>query len=270
MKNRRVPLPKPDPGAQFKPGDFDGILAHLPGTCILIGGQAVALWAEKYAIKTPKGDLVDAASKDIDFWGKHADLFRIAEQLKKTPYLPDKREMTFLVGVIEVDAAGKNTALELLHRVPGLDTDEPDSVAVPVAMTKSGKEALVLTPVSLVLTKLYNLRHFSQEDRHDLLHLQISLEASRAFISEVVSKDPKLALWNCKRLIRAHREESNQRLERQHGFQLLSGIPIESIGAATQDQTIPAEGRAKLQRLLEQQWPRVSGAPGDTTSDDIS
>ena len=33
---------------------------------------------------------------------------------------------------------------------------------------------------------------------------------------------------------------------------------------------VQAEGRAKLQRFLEQQWPRVSGAPGDTTSDDIS
>ena len=96
--------------------------------------------------------------------------------------------MTFLVSAIEVNAAVERTALELLNRVPGLDTDEPDAVAVPEVMTKRGKEALVLTPVSFVLTELYNLRHFSQEDRHDLPHLQISLRTSRCFIAEVVSK----------------------------------------------------------------------------------
>ena len=74
MKIRRVPLPKPDPGARFKPGDFDDILEQLPATCILIGGQAVAWWAEKYSVKTHGGDLVDDTSKDIDFWGRHEDL----------------------------------------------------------------------------------------------------------------------------------------------------------------------------------------------------
>ena len=270
MRIRRVPLPKPDPGARFKPGDFDEVLEHLPSTCILIGGQAVAWWAEKYSVKTRGGDLVDDTSKDIDFWGRHEDLFRIANKLKRTPYLPDKREMTFLVGAIEVNAAGKKTALELLHRVPGLDSDEPNAVALPEALTKSGKVVLVLTPVSLVLSKLYNLRHFSQEDRHDLMHLKTSVSASRAFISEIVSRDPKFALWNCKRLIRAQQEARNQRLERQHGFRLLSGIPIESIRAASQGQAVPPERRLKLQGFLEQQWPRVSGEPGDKLSDEIS
>ncbi len=73
MKNRRVPLPKPDPGARFKPGDFDDVLEHLPATCILIGGQAVAWWAEKYSVKTDGGNLVDNTSKDIEFWGRHEE-----------------------------------------------------------------------------------------------------------------------------------------------------------------------------------------------------
>ncbi len=262
MKNKFIPLlPKPESGAKFKPGDFEEILQNVPAKCVLIGGQAVAWWAEKYAITTPEGNFVDATSKDIDFWGKHADLFRFANSLKKTPYLPNKREMTFLIGAIEVNAAGKKTALELLHRVPGLDTQDSEAVAVPEAMTRGGKEALILTPVSLVLTKLYNLRHFSQEDRHDLLHLQISLMTSRAFISEVVLRDARFALWNCNRLIHAQREARNQRLERQHGLQILSGIPIESIRAASQQRSQPMESREKLQRFLDSQWPRVSGNP---------
>jgi hypothetical protein len=102
------------------------------------------------------------------------------------------------------------------------------------------------------------------------MHLKTSLSTSRAFISEIVPRDPKLALWNCKRLIRARQEARNQRLESQHGFRLLSGIPVESIRAASQDQAVPPESRLKLQGFLEQQWPRVSGEPGDKLSEEIS
>ena len=258
---RNIPLPKPEPGAKFKPGDFEEILRNIPSTCVLIGGQAVAWWAEKYTITTPEGERVDATSQDIDFWGKHEDLARIAKWLRSTPYIPNKREMTLFVGAIPVVAAGKKTALELLRRVPGLDTQNPEAAAVPEAVTKDGKEVLILTPVSLVLSKLYNLRRFSQKERHDLLHLQICLRASCVFISEVVSRDARFALWNCNRLIRAQRELRNQRLERRHGFQILSGIPINSLRAAVRQQSQPEESREKLQRFLDGQWPRVSGRP---------
>lgn len=267
MKIRRVPLPKPDPGAQFRPEDFNDLLEHLPATCILIGGQAIAWWAEKYSVKTQGGTLLNPTSKDIDFWGTNEDLVHIASHLKKTPNRPDKREMTTFIGAIEVNASGKKTALELLRRVPGLDSDDPNVVALPEAITKSGKMILVLTPVSLVLSKLYNLRHFPQEGRHDLMHLQTSLIASRYFISEIVSREPRLALWNCKRIIRAHQEKPNQRLERQQGFHLLSGIPIENIRTASQDKATAPENRLKLQGFLERQWPRVSGEAKDSPDD---
>jgi len=261
MARRLFPLPKPDPEAKFKPGDFEELLRNIPGRCVLIGGQAVAWWAEKYAITTPEGERVDAASKDIDLWGKHGDLACIAKWLNRTPYLPNQREMTVFVGAIAVIAAGKKTSLEMLRRVPGLDTQDPEAAAVPEAVTKDGKEALILTPVSLVLSKLYNLRRFPQEDRHDLLHLRISLKASCAFISAVVSRDARFALWNCNRLIRAQGEPRNRRLERRHGFQILSGIPIDKLRAATRQPSQPAESREKLQRFLDCQWPRVSGQP---------
>jgi len=38
--------PKISPDAQFTPWDFADIIAHLPDDCSLVGGQAVAWWAE--------------------------------------------------------------------------------------------------------------------------------------------------------------------------------------------------------------------------------
>lgn len=146
MKIKFVPVPKPEPGTKLKPRDFDTLLGKIPATCVLIGGQAVAWWAERYSIRTTSGQLVDVNSKDIDFWGKRADLIRIAELLDRRPALPGKHELTGLVGALEILVSGRRTVLELLHRVPGLDVNNPNAVAVPQAITKTGAETLIKTP----------------------------------------------------------------------------------------------------------------------------
>jgi hypothetical protein len=177
--------------------------------------------------------------------------------LRTIPYVPDKREMTCFLGAMQINAAGKKTALELLSRVPGLDSKNPESVAVPEVLTKTGKEVLVLTPVSLVVVKLYNLRRFDQKDRQDLLHLQISLQSSRYFISEVIPRDARFGLWNCHRLIDAQHSKANRRLEREHHFKILSAIPIESIQAAANDSRQTPDDRVRFEKFLTLEWPRI-------------
>lgn len=259
MTYKKLPLPEPDPQAKFKPGDFDVVLQNIPPHCVLIGGQAVAWWAERYSIKNPAGDRVEATSKDIDFWGSRDDLFQIATRLNKAPVFPDPREMTLLIGAIEVSVAGKKTVLEMLRRVPGLDVEDPNAVALPEAIASTGSETLILTPVSLVLTKLHGLRRFPQNDRQDLLHLQISLAACQEFLSEVVLRDTSYTLWNCNRLIRASQESRNQRLERKYLFRILSAIPIANMRAAAERASLPGQDRERLQRFLKLQWPRITG-----------
>jgi len=147
--------------------------------------------------------------------------------------------MTAFVGSLEISVCGKKTVLELLHRVPGLDVSNPKAVAVPEAVTTAGAETLILTPVSLVLTKLYNLRQIPQDKRQDLFHLKISLNACRGFVSEALLQAAKFALWNCNRLIQAHGQPRNQRLEKEHGFKVCGE-------RANSDFLTASRGQAKL------------------------
>ena len=260
MKIRRVPLPEVDKSGRLKPKDFSEILRAVPYECVLIGGQAVVWWAERYGIKMEvRGKEQDITSRDIDFWGSSADLIATARALNAVPAFPDRRELTAMVGAIGLSVAGKRTALEMVHAVPGIDSNDPFAVAMEESL--DDRKLLVMSPVSLVLAKLHALRHFNQTDRRDLFHLQVSLRTSELFIAESLAKDLRFALWNCNRLINAHRQKPNQRLEQEHAFQILSAIPINSVQTAARDTTGPAEARRKLENFLTIQWPRVKRGP---------
>jgi hypothetical protein len=262
MKIRAGNIPIPDESAALKPVDFTDVLLVIPEECVLIGGQAVAWWAERYGIKAEvKGQPQEITSRDIDFWGTADDLRAIASRLKNVPVYPHRYEMTLLVGAIALEAGGKKTSLEVLHAVPGLDSPYPQTTAVPeevVAKTGRGK-LLVLSPVSLALTKLHALRHFPQDNRQDLLHLLVCLKASRMFIEEILKQDTRLALWNCNRLIDVQRQKPIQKLEQKYRFKILEAVPINSIRSESEDKH--KEGCERLQKFLQVQWPRV--APSD-------
>jgi len=259
MRIKADALPVIDKNARLKPSDFSAILQAVPADCVLIGGQAVAWWAERYGIKAVvEGKEQDVTSHDIDFWGTREDLFQIASHLKRRPALPNRYEMTLLVGTIQLEIGGQKTALEILHAVPGLDSANPRRTAVPEEVQAAGgrRKLLVMSPVSLVLAKLHALRHFPQEDRQDLIHLQVSLKASKAFITEVLKQSARLALWNCNRLIEAYCQKPNQKLEQKHGFQILSAVPLESLQRGVQEGGL--EDREKLQKFLSIQWPKIA------------
>ena len=88
---------------------------------LLIGGQAVNYWAERYlAVEPQLESLRPFTSEDIDFKGGSADVQRIARQLELTPGYPAKVEMTALAGVIPLQIGGLKSNIEVVRRIPGV------------------------------------------------------------------------------------------------------------------------------------------------------
>jgi hypothetical protein len=80
--------------------------------------------------------------------------------------------------------------VEFINTVPGLDTFNPEKATLR-QFFKTGawqKELLILSPVSLVLAKLYALRAFDQADRQDELHLKVSLVTARHFLIQLLQE----------------------------------------------------------------------------------
>lgn len=256
MRARRLKpaLPALEKGLKFTPNDFRLVLANIPEDCPLVGGQAVAWWANRYNIR-PGGR--EVTSRDIDFWGSREDLTLLASRLKRPAIFPNAYEMTVWVGAVELSINGKKSLAEIIHTVPGLDTNEPEQASVLEQF--EGRKLYVLSPVSLVLAKLHALRHFDQADRQDEEHLRVCLESCRHYLGELLAgSHVRVALREVERLITAQGMKAFQKLEKARGFKVLSAIPIERFQRAAKEAALSAAERERLQNFLRKRWPSVS------------
>lgn len=214
----------------------------------------MSYWASRYQL-TPVSEPV--TSKDIDFWGSREDLNSLARRLNRAPILPHPYELTVWVGAVTIELPAGTSLIEMLHTIPGLDSNDPEDTDVQV--TIAGERLNVLSPVSLVLAKLHSLRHFQQSERNDLAHLILCLRASAHYIGELLSANARLAMDECERLLHSHSLKPFRRLQREQGFDLLDAIPLAEIRRMAAEAPDPDVQR-KLSSFLEKRWPRVRGA----------
>lgn len=149
---------------------------------VLIGGQAVNYWAERY-FQTEPGlqALQPFTSEDIDFKGGKQDVKRIAEQLRLTEVYPSKVAMTALAGSVPFQIGDLKSNIEIVRSVPGI-SGSIDALAIEAEL--SGKIIRVLDPISLLACKLDLLATVPQENRRDLEHIRILIPCVRAFLRE--------------------------------------------------------------------------------------
>jgi len=153
---------------------------------ILIGGQAVNYWAERYlSSESELESLQPFTSQDIDFKGGTEDVRRIAGQLALTPGFPPKVAMTALAGVIPLQIGGLKSNIEIVRRLPGT-SGSVDNMAVQAEW--NGKTIRVLDPISLLACKLELAATVPQENRRDVAHLKILVPCVRAFLNEFLQR----------------------------------------------------------------------------------
>lgn len=213
---------------------------------VLIGGQAVNYWAERYSSVEPQLEkLRPFTSQDIDFKGNRADVERIARLLGLNPSYPSKVEMTALSGFISFQIGDLKTAIEVVRRIPGISV-----IATPAIQAEwEGKTIRVLDPISLLACKLELAATVSQERRQDVNHLKILLPCVRAFLGELLqhveinlpAKDWTKVANQVLRLTTNHRA---RRIASKHQIHWSEILPLNAIADSQNE---------KIQRFREQQ-----------------
>jgi len=215
---------------------------------LLIGGQAVNYWAERYLVSEPQlATLRPFTSADIDFKGNTDDVRRIAQQLALKPGYPPKVAMTALAGVIPLLIGGQPSNIEVVRRVPGVSSTV-DDLAIE---TQLGANIIrVLDPVSLLASKLELVATVPQAGRNDVPHLRILVPCVRAFLAELLQQvesgeiPARSWLFTANHALKLTGDQRAEKIGNRHQINWREILPLAAIAKSREQ---------KIMRFREQQ-----------------
>lgn len=190
----------------FAPEDLIAVFSSLQAAgwdAVLIGGQAVNLWARHYEEDLPGWlELRPYTSRDLDYHGGLADARLAMKVLRARGRLNSASEPSPNAGVLTVRLSdGRELVVDILTGVFGVSATEVERTAVELSGTRSlsGLTLRVIHPLLLLEAKAAALRGLSQAGRQDEKHLKILVLVLGKWLREQLNR-PRPALRAVERL----------------------------------------------------------------------
>ena len=150
-------MTKPTPEVALTPEEVREILAHCGPNALLVGGQALALWAAVYDV-TPPPVLAAAISSDADFIGNVQLARKLGHALKLWDFWqPAPDDATTQTAKLTRTVADGIKQIDFLDGIAGLDTHAVQRRAATITLA-SGADLRVLHPLDVLESRLQNLR----------------------------------------------------------------------------------------------------------------
>lgn len=180
---------RPPEASPRPPGDFAETL-DTPEPLLLVGGQAVNLWALYYEDRTKA--LAPFVSRDVDVLGDRETLAQIAQVIGCRPQFFPLKPPSNEVGVVFARTrTGETMMIEVLRSVYGVTNEELRESVFEMALGANSVRVLVPGPISLLKAKIANTADLPQTGRQDARHVAILLELMPAFLSDLAASISK-------------------------------------------------------------------------------
>ncbi len=139
---------------------------------LLVGGQAINLWAIYYQERTV--GLTPFVSRDADVLGDRETLKTLGKLAGTKPQFFPLRPPSNEVGVvITKDGSGQPLLIEVLRSVHGVTNEELSAPVYTMAIGEGGVQVQVPGPIALLKAKIANLADLPQAGRQDSRHVLI-------------------------------------------------------------------------------------------------
>lgn len=174
-------MPLPSEATPRPPDDFARLLATKEPV-LLVGGQAVNLWALYYEART--AELAPFVSRDVDVLGDRATLEELGKVAGAKPQIFPLRPPTNEVGVvIAKDARDQPILIEVLRYVHGITNDELRDPLYTMALGETSVR--VPGPIALLKAKISNVAEIAQTGRQDARHVVILARLMPAYLLDL-------------------------------------------------------------------------------------
>jgi hypothetical protein len=224
----------------FSLADADTLLeliySNASGRIIVVAGQAVNFWADRYSVNEPAlADLRPFTSRDLDLLGSIADAQRLAEETHATLEEPRKRKSgaSPVIANVSVPTGGVIRSVQFLKEVRGVSKSEIIKNAIPV--TRGEVVVCFSDPITTLEAKLHNLVELPQEERADAKHVEILRLCIPQFLdAELLAADDtdaaaKDALRSIQRILKLSKSSIARLIPVENQFDWKSLIPMERL-----------------------------------------
>jgi hypothetical protein len=216
--------------APLTPGDVQKILSICSPRGLLVGGQALAFWADHLQVERPV-NLVSGVTADADFIGDSGLAKDLARRLGWQIWIPALDDSTPQTGkVTHRTKSGEVKQVDFLSGVVGLTTKDLVRRAIEMEIPDIGR-LRVIHPVDVLDSRIQNL-HLLPEKRTDagIAQALLAVDVARAFIrQEVATRDERAGVKLLERVAEIASDIAAVRVFLLYGIDPLKAVPLEDF-----------------------------------------
>ena len=216
--------------AVLSPEDIRAILKVCSTAGVLVGGQALAFWADHYDVSRP-ADLKPAVSADADFIADGALARKLASALGWKSWIPGFDDATFQTGkVTQKQPDGSVKQVDFLASVAGLATKDVVRRALEMKVPKIGV-VHIMNPVDVLDSRIQNLALIpAKRTPAGVSQARLAVDVTRAFIAEQIQEQgEKRALKLLERVTEIAWDIGAIRVYLQYDIDPLLAVPLENF-----------------------------------------
>lgn len=212
---------------------LERVLRSTDGKCVLVGGQALAFWADRFRILPLRTGGEEAfVTRDVDFLGTRESVLALARATAGRAHFPHQRALTNLVGQVSIPAAGGALLnIDVLHRLLGPSAEGVQRRAQAVRLGEV--EFLAMHPIDVLHSRVANLAGLKDKQTAEgVSQAALAVQIARAFILEIAPQGPggqRQALRAIERIAGIAAAGPGKRIARKFGVDLLAAIPAEVV-----------------------------------------
>lgn len=241
---------KRDIEAPLTPEDVRTILSICSPRGLLVGGQALAFWADHLHVKRPE-NLVSGVTADADFIGDAVLAKSLGKRLGWETWIPALDDATPQTGKVSHRLRnGGVKQVDFLSGVAGLTTKDLARRAVEMEVPGIG-HLRVIHPIDVLDSRIQNL-HLLPEKRTDagIAQARLAVDVARAFIrQEIATRTERAGLKLLERVVEIASDIAAVRVFLLFGIDPLEAIPLEDFRTTS--------------ALHKERWPRIVAEVGE-------
>lgn len=219
---------------------------------IVVGGQALSLWAREYLLDEMTGREVEFAhSDDLDFIGRSGNSIDHCESRLNVSFkratLDDSTPNLALAELVWDD--GRKLVIDIINAVAGVDTDDIYNYLESIFI--DDVRVAIIDPISCLQSRLHNLYAPWCKDFHrEVVRTQLAVRASNCYLRELlVDEGYRQAAPLMKRVNDLALSSKGKDVFYDYGIDLLEALPIDPG-------LLP-------EKFIAESWPRVKQQVAD-------